>query len=118
MELASSFKDRAVLRGDSAVLAQVLGPPTPDDATDFETAPPARHPFFEQIDFHRQLPDLAFQFRDFALVFGDPTASATSSLNSPASYLRIQRRIRLRDSLWRRASSCNPARPSRNPRDN
>src|SRR5579862_6397360 len=28
-------------------------------------------PLFEQIDFHRQLADLALEFRDLALVLGD-----------------------------------------------
>src|SRR5208337_4392633 len=42
-----------------------------DGVAPFVGLAPQLHPFFEQIDFHRQLPDLALKFSDLALVLGD-----------------------------------------------
>jgi len=72
---------------------------------------------FESDDLGRPPPrfatssDLAQFYRWHVtwFVLGKGTASASSSLNSPASYLRIQSRSILRERLFRRASACRTA---------
>jgi hypothetical protein len=69
------------------------------------------HTLFEQINFHSELPNFAFEFRDLAFILAVCDASAGSSFDSSSSYLRIHSLTKLRDRLLRRATSRRPGLP-------